>query len=137
MAREQYKNFMGYLWVQKEDNIFTIGLNEDALDDIESIASLDLPTEGELVEADAVLGSIETQDGPLELFSPVSGTVSEVNSTVIEDPTLIQDDPYDSWLFKIESEDEMSEDDDEDDEDEDDDDEDEDDEDEEAEEDEE
>lgn len=113
---EQYRNFMEYLWVQKEDNVFTVGLNEDALDEIEKINSLELPPEGETVDPDIAVGTIETDKGAMDLFSPVSGTVLEINSTVVEDPTLIQDDPYDAWLFKIESEDDL-EDEDEDDED--------------------
>ena len=133
MAREQYRNFSGHMWVLKEDNIYTIGINEDGLEEIETIGNLDLPPEGEVVEADAVLGTIETQDGPLDLYSPVSGTVTEINSVVVEDPSLIQDDPYDGWLLKIESEDELA---DEDDDEEEDDDEDEDEDDEEVEEDE-
>lgn len=126
MSSDEYRNFMGYLWFQKEDNIYTIGVNEEGLDEIENINSLDLPREGEAIEAEVVCGSIETDDGPMDIYSPVSGTVVEVNSTVVEDPTQIQDDPYDSWLLKIESkddyegDDEDEEEDDEDDEDEDD-----------------
>ena len=122
---EQYRTFMDYLWVQKEDNVYTIGLTEDALDEIESISSVDLPPESEVVESEVVLGSVETDNGPLDLYSPVSGTVVEINSTVVEDPSLIQDDPYDAWLLKIESDDELADDEEEDDEDEDEDDEDE------------
>lgn len=125
MAREVYRNFMDHMWFQKEDNIYTVGINEDALETIEKLSNLDLPPEGETVEAEVVLGSVDTQEGTLDLYSPVAGTVSEINSAVLEDPSLIQDDPYDSWLFKIESDDELSdEEDDEDDEDEDDEDED-------------
>lgn len=118
---EQYRNFMGYLWVQKEDNVYTIGINEDGLDEISEIESVELPQENEEIEADVVIGSIETSDGPLDLYSPVSGKVIEVNTAVVEDPEEIQEDPYDAWLIKIESEEEM-EDEDEEDEDEDEDD---------------
>lgn len=104
---EQYRNFMGYLWVQKEDNVYTIGINEDGLEEITEIESVDLPQENEEIEADVVIGSIETDDGPLDLYSPVSGKVIEVNSAVVEDPEEIQEDPYDAWLVKIESEEEM------------------------------
>ena len=121
---ELYKNFQGHLWYQKEDNIYTIGINEDALDEIDGISSVDLPTDGEVVEADVVLGSIDTDNGPLDIYSPVAGTIVEINTTVGEDPTLIQDDPYDAWLFKVESDEELSDDEDEDEEDEDEDDED-------------
>lgn len=119
-----HKNFQGHMWYLKEDNVYTVGINEDALETFEEITSLELPTENEAVDNDASCGNMETDTEPLEIFSPVTGTVIEVNSTVMEDPTLIQDDPYDSWLFKVESEEEV---DDEDDEDEDDEDEDEDD----------
>jgi glycine cleavage system H protein len=116
------RNFMGYMWVQQTDGVITIGINEDGLADFEEIQSIDLPAEGEAVEADVVLGTVETDDGPLDIYSPVSGTVLEVNSQVIDEPALIQEDPYEEgWLIKIEAEEEL----DEDDEDEDDDDEDE------------
>lgn len=119
---EQYRNFMGYLWFQKEDNQYTIGVNEEGVEEIEKIRAIDLPAEGEEVEAEVVCGSIETDDGQMDIYSPVSGTIVEINSAVIEDPSLIQEDPYDGWLFKIESEEEYDEDeDDEDDEDDDDD----------------
>lgn len=100
---EQYRNFMGNFWFQKEDNIYTVGLNEDALETFEKIESLELPAEQEVVEAEVVCGSLETDEGPVDIYTPVSGNIVEINSTVIEDPTLIQDDPYDAWLFKIES----------------------------------
>jgi glycine cleavage system H protein len=104
---EQYRNFMGYLWVQKEDNIYTIGINEEGLEQITEIESVDLPKENEEIEADVVIGSIETSDGPLDLYSPVGGKIVEINSAVFEDPEEIQEDPYDAWLVKVESEDEM------------------------------
>src|SRR5688572_11701119 len=104
---EQYRNFMGYLWVQKEDNVYTIGINEDGLEDFDKIESMELPRDGEAIEADVVCGTLETDQGTVDIYSPVSGTVIEVNASVVEEPSLIQDDPYDSWLVKIESEDDM------------------------------
>lgn len=116
------RNFMGYMWYRKEDGIVTIGINEDGLEDFEEILSVELPPEGEKIESDVVLGTIETDDGPLDIYSPVSGTISEINSQVIEDPALIQEDPYEEgWLIKIEAEEDVDdEDEDEDDEDDDD-----------------
>lgn len=121
MSSEQIRNFMGYLWFQKEDNVYTVGINEEALEDFSQIESLDLPREGETVEADVVCGALETDEGPLDLYAPVSGKVIEINSAVVEDPSVIQEDPYDGWLMKIESEDEFDGEDDDDDDDDDDD----------------
>lgn len=118
---EIYRNYMGYLWFQKEDNVYTIGINEDGLEEIEKITALDLPSEGESVEADVSCGTVETDDGQLDIYAPVVGTVVELNTAVLEDPSLIQEDPYDGWLFKIESEEEYEEPDDEDEDDDDDD----------------
>ena len=115
---EQYRNFKRILWVQKEDNIHTVGLNEDGLEDFEKIVSIDLPGDGETVDAGAVCGSIDTDNGPMDIYSPVTGVIAEINSLVLEEPSLIQDDPYDAWLFKVESEEDIADDDDEDDEDE-------------------
>lgn len=124
MSAGEYKQYKKYLWVQKEDNVLTVGLHEDALENFSSIESLELPPEGELVDKDSVVGNIETDDGTLELYSPVTGTVLEVNNLVIEDSSLIMEDPIDSWLFKIESDEDLDEEDEDEDEDSDDEDED-------------
>jgi glycine cleavage system H protein len=117
----EYRNFMGHLWIQKEDNVYTIGINEEGLEDITEINSVDLPQENEEIEADVAIGSIETDDGQLEIFSPVAGTVVEINPAVVEDPETIQEDPYEGWLLKIESEEDMDDVDDDEEEDDDDD----------------
>jgi glycine cleavage system H protein len=112
---DNHQNFMGYMWVQKEDNVYTIGINEDGIEEITEINSVEMPNDGETVDSDVVIGTIETDDGTLDIYSPVSGKVIEVNAAVIEEPSLIQEDPYDSWLVKIESEDDLDEDEDDDD----------------------
>lgn len=122
---DDVRNFMGYLWYKEEDGVITIGINEDGLEDFEEITSVELPSEGEKIEADVVLGTIETDDGPLDIYSPVDGTISEVNNQVIEDPSLIQEEPYEEgWLIRIEAaetaDDEDEDDDDDEDEDDDD-----------------
>lgn len=115
------RNFMGYLWVQMEDGIATIGINEEGLQDFESISSVELPAENEKVDAEVVIGTIETDDGPLDIYSPVAGTIIEVNQNVVDEPSLIQEDPYEEgWLVRIETDEDLDdEDEDEDDDDED------------------
>lgn len=123
----EVKNFNHHMWYREEDGVITIGINEEGLADITEITSVDLPPEQEKVEEDVAIGSIETDDGPLDIYSPVAGTVVEVNSHVLEDPSVIQDDPYEEgWLFRVEPAEEIDEDEDEDDVDEDEDEEDED-----------
>ncbi|MNK96453.1 Glycine cleavage system H protein [compost metagenome] len=122
MGSDDVRNYMGYLWIQQVDGVVTIGVNEDGLEDFESISSIELPTEQEKVEAEAVIGTIETDDGPMDIYSPVSGTVIEINSQVVEDPSIIMEDPYEEgWLVRIEADEELDEDEDDEDDDDDDD----------------
>ncbi|MGZ3726963.1 MAG: glycine cleavage system protein H [Pseudobdellovibrio sp.] len=98
------KNYNHHMWYQEDDGIITIGINEEGLADITEITSVDLPPEQEKVEEDVAIGTIETDDGPLDIYSPVEGTVIEVNAQVLEDPSLIQDDSYEEgWLLRIEA----------------------------------
>lgn len=115
------KNFNHHMWYQEEDGIITIGINEEGLADITEITSVDLPAEQDKVEEDVAIGTIETDDGPLDIYVPVAGTVIEINSSVLEDPGVIQEDPYEEgWLLRIEAAEEVDEDDEDDDIDEDD-----------------
>tara|TARA_B110001454_G_scaffold16145_2_gene14611 strand:- start:25439 stop:25837 length:399 start_codon:yes stop_codon:yes gene_type:complete len=105
-------DFMGYMWIQKEDGVVTVGINEEGLQDFDEITSIELPSENDKVEADTVIGTIETDDGPLDIYSPVDGTILEINPQVLENPSLIQDDPFEEgWLLRIETTDDIDEDD--------------------------
>jgi glycine cleavage system H protein len=106
------------MWYREEDGIITIGINDEGLSEITEITSIDLPPEQEKVEEDVAIGVIETDDGPLNIYSPVEGTVIEVNASVIDEPSLIQEDPYEEgWLLRIEATADLDEDEDEEDED--------------------
>ena len=108
----EIKNFNHHMWYTEEDGIITIGINDEGLADITEITSVDLPPEHEKVEEDVAIGTIETDDGPLDIYSPVAGTVVEVNGNVLEDPALIQEDPFEEgWLLRIEASEEIDEDD--------------------------
>lgn len=106
MSNEDFVPFMGYMWIQVEDGTITIGINEDGLSEITEITKVNLPSENEEVVADEVCGEIETESGPLNLYSPVDGKIIEVNGAVLENPSLIEEDPFgDGWLFRVEPED--------------------------------
>lgn len=109
---DDIKNFNHHMWYREEDGIITIGINDEGLADITEITSVDLPPEQEKVEEDVAIGVIETDDGPLNIYSPVAGTVIEVNSSVLDEPSVIQEDPYEEgWLLRIEATEELDEDD--------------------------
>ncbi|MBC7457429.1 MAG: glycine cleavage system protein H [Bdellovibrionaceae bacterium] len=112
---------MHYLWYSEQDGVITIGINEDGLQDITEINSIDLPQEQDEIDADSPIGTLDSDDGQLDIFSPVKGTVIEVNSQVLENPEIILEDSYEEgWLLRIETTEEIEDEDpDEDDEDDD------------------
>jgi len=75
------------------------GIAADALGDI---VYLELPAVGEEITAGAVVGEIESTKSVSELYSPVSGTVVEVNQAAVDDPSVVNSDPYgQGWLLKV------------------------------------
>ena len=72
----------------------TVGITAVAADALGDIVYLELPTVGDEVSAGAVIGEVESTKSVSELFSPVSGTVVEVNQAAVDDPSLVNSDPY-------------------------------------------
>src|ERR1700722_4637685 len=99
-----YIPYMGHQWLLIEGEVITVGVMEEALEELESIQKIDLPAENESVEKDEICGELETKDGSLNIYAPVEGTVLETNSAISENPELISEDPYgDGWIIKIEA----------------------------------
>jgi glycine cleavage system H protein len=101
--KDELITYMGYEWVLVDDGVITIGINDQGLEEFTDVSAAALPAEGEEVVNDEVCGELDTDQGPMNLYSPVEGNVVEVNEAVIENPSLIMEDPYgDGWLFKVE-----------------------------------
>ena len=80
----------------------TVGITSTAADALGDIVYLELPAVGEEIAAGAVIGEIESTKSVSELFSPVSGTVVEVNESAVETPELVNSDPFGAgWLLKV------------------------------------
>jgi glycine cleavage system H protein len=106
MSKDETIPYMGYEWLQIEDDTITIGVTEEGLSELGDITAVNLPTENEEVVADEVCGEVDTADGPLNLYCPIDGKVVEINGAVIENPQLILEDPTgDGWLFRVEPDD--------------------------------
>lgn len=102
--KEEFIPFMVYEWLQVDGDSVTIGISEEGLEELSEVSAINLPTEGEEIGADEVCGEIETDSGPLNLYSPVDGKVVEINAAVVENPQLLFEDPYgDGWLFRVEA----------------------------------
>lgn len=80
----------------------TIGVTQVAADALGDVVYVDLPEAGATVTAGEVCGEIESTKSVSDLFSPVTGEVVEVNQAVINNPTLINNNPYgEAWLFRV------------------------------------
>jgi glycine cleavage system H protein len=80
----------------------TVGITALAADALGDVVYLELPEVGAAIEAGAVVGEIESTKSVSELYSPVSGTVVEVNQGAIDDPSVVNSDPYGAgWLIKV------------------------------------
>lgn len=89
-------------WVKVEGNIAVIGVSDFAQAQMGDITYVDLPSEGDEVTKDEDFGALESVKASSDLYSPVSGTVVEVNSELEDAPEKINEDAYGSWIIKVE-----------------------------------
>jgi glycine cleavage system H protein len=79
-----------------------VGITDVAADALGDVVYLELPAVGDEVVAGAVVGEIESTKSVSELYSPVTGSVVEVNQVAVDDPAVVNSDPYGAgWLFKV------------------------------------
>ncbi len=89
-------------WIKVEGDKATVGLTEFAVHAIKDIVFLELPSAGKAAEGGKPFGVIESVKAVFDLNSPLSGTISEVNSPLLDDYNTLVSDPYGKgWLLKL------------------------------------
>ena len=89
-------------WVKIESNIATIGITDYAQGELGDIIFIELPNLGDKVLQNATIGTIEAVKTVADIYSPVTGIIEEINSSLDNDPDKINNDPYNSgWIAKI------------------------------------
>src|SRR5687768_14376304 len=90
-------------WAQVDENVVTVGITEYAQDSLGEIVYVELPEEGQKVTQGESFGVVESVKAVSDLLAPVSGTVVEVNLSMVDNPGTLNDDPMnDGWLIRIE-----------------------------------
>ena len=90
-------------WLRIEGDFAYVGITYFAQGELGDIVYVDVDTEGEDLESEAVFGSVEAVKTVSDLFMPLNGKVIEFNELLEDSPELINSDPYgDGWLVKIE-----------------------------------
>ena len=89
-------------WVAVDGDIATVGITAYAAEKLGDVVYVDLPKVGSTVTGGTVVGEIESTKSVGELFAPVAGEVVEVNQAVVDQPDLVNADPFgDAWMIKV------------------------------------
>ncbi len=104
MNPKEYKYTPEHEWICPESgDKGRIGITDYAQSQLGDIVFLDLPAPGTQVEQSQKIGEIESVKAVSELFTPASGKVLEVNQLAIDEPQMVNEDPYRAgWLVRLE-----------------------------------
>jgi glycine cleavage system H protein len=90
-------------WAQVDENNVTVGITDYAQDSLGEIVYVELPEVGQKVTQNEGFGVVESVKSVSDLIAPVSGTVVEVNESIVDNPGMLNDDPMNNgWLICIE-----------------------------------
>jgi glycine cleavage system H protein len=89
-------------WTLIEGGVATVGVTDHAQHELGDIVFVELPKVGATVKAGETFGTIEAVKTVAELYAPVSGTVTEVNTSLADDAGVVNTDPYGKgWIIKV------------------------------------
>ena len=89
-------------WVRLSGDSATVGITQFAAEQLGDIVFVELPAVGAVLTALATFGVVESVKAVSDLFSPLSGTVSEINPALAGQPELVNTDPYGGgWMVKL------------------------------------
>jgi glycine cleavage system H protein len=102
MEPEDLKFHEGHCWVRQEGEEWVIGVSDFAQEQLGDLVFIELPEVGASLEADEPFGSIESPKAVEDLIAPVSGEVTRRNDEVVDNPEVVNDDPYgEGWLVAV------------------------------------
>jgi glycine cleavage system H protein len=98
----ELKYLKSHEWLRLEGDIATVGITDFAQDQLGDVVFVELPTVGKTVKAGDATAVVESVKTASDIYSPVSGEVIEVNSSLGDEPEKINSGPYgDGFLFKV------------------------------------
>ena len=99
---ENLKYTKDHEWIRVEEDLAYIGVTDFAQGELGDVVFVEIETEGESLDKEEVFGTIEAVKTVSDMFMPVSGKVLEANTKIVDEPELINKDPYgEGWLVKI------------------------------------
>jgi len=89
-------------WVRAQNGVATVGITDHAQHELTDVVFVELPQVGRKVKAGEACAVVESVKTASDIYSPVTGEVTEVNAEVVKTPSLVNDKPYDDgWFFKV------------------------------------
>jgi glycine cleavage system H protein len=99
---EDFRYTKEHEWVKAEGDSGTVGITDHAQKELGDIVYVDLPKPGTVVEKGKSLGSVESVKAVSDIYAPVSGEVTEINTVLAEAPEKLNEDPHGAaWLVKM------------------------------------
>jgi len=89
-------------WVKLDGSTALVGITDYAQSSLGDIVYVELPKPGAALTQSKAMGVVESVKAVSDIFAPLSGTVAEVNATIMDDPATVNKDPYgEGWLVKL------------------------------------
>ncbi|MEY4738201.1 MAG: hypothetical protein RL302_2520 [Pseudomonadota bacterium] len=89
-------------WLSIDGDVATVGITHHAQDALGDVVFVELPDVGAAIAAKAVAGVVESVKAAADVYMPVTGTITEVNEALRDDPSLANTDPLGAgWFFKV------------------------------------
>ena len=101
IVKEGFKYAETHEWVKVEGEFAFIGISDYAQHELGDVVYVDCPAVDDQIAQGEEFGAVESTKAASDLIAPVSGTVVEVNSKLDDAPELINADPYENWMIKV------------------------------------
>ena len=100
---EDLKYTTDHEWIRVEGNVGTVGVSDHAQGELGDVVYVDIPDDSAVVEMNQSFGTIEAVKTVADMLAPVSGKIIEVNTSLNDNPEVVNKDPYgDGWMIKME-----------------------------------
>lgn len=99
--REELKYSKSHEWVKEEGEEVVIGLTDYAQSELGDLVFVNLPEEGDEVTVGEPFADVESVKAVSDVYSPVSGVISEINDELLDTPEAINEAPYDAWFVRV------------------------------------
>ena len=89
-------------WISIEGDIATVGITKHAAEMLGDVVFVELPDKGKSVEKESQVGVVESTKAASDIYTPITGEITETNQSIVDDPAKINEDPEGgAWFFKL------------------------------------